>query len=73
MDKAGAYGIQELEDYWVEKIDGCYFNVVGLPISKLDSFIRKAFQYKITIICRILYGRKTYTKASYTIKDPGIK
>lgn len=36
MDKAGAYGIQD--DYgavFVEKISGCYYNVVGLPLSKV--------------------------------------
>ncbi|HEY2013771.1 MAG TPA: Maf family protein [Bryobacteraceae bacterium] len=33
MDKAGAYAIQGLASKFVEKIDGCYFNVMGLPIS----------------------------------------
>jgi septum formation protein len=33
MDKAGAYAIQGLAAKFVEKIDGCYFNVMGLPLS----------------------------------------
>jgi septum formation protein len=35
FDKAGSYGIQDEAGLFVEKIDGCYFNVMGLPITKL--------------------------------------
>lgn len=36
MDKAGAYGIQDdFGAVFVSKINGCYYNVVGLPLSKL--------------------------------------
>lgn len=35
MDKAGAYGIQDdFGAVFIEKINGCYYNVVGLPLSK---------------------------------------
>ena len=33
MDKAGAYAIQGLASKFIEKIDGCYCNVVGLPVA----------------------------------------
>ena len=33
MDKAGAYGIQQFASRFVTSIEGCYFNIVGLPVS----------------------------------------
>lgn len=41
MDKAGGYGIQTAGALLVEKIDGDYLNVVGLPISKLVETLRE--------------------------------
>jgi septum formation protein len=40
MDKAGAYAIQGVASRWVERIDGCYFNVVGLPVPRVYRMIR---------------------------------
>jgi septum formation protein len=42
MDKAGAYGIQGKGSLLVEKIDGCYFNVVGLPLVRLAEMLETA-------------------------------
>lgn len=34
LDKAGGYGIQDWFTIWIEKIDGCFYNVMGFPLSK---------------------------------------
>lgn len=39
-DKAGSYGIQGKAAIFVERIDGCYFNVMGLPLASLVQEMR---------------------------------
>jgi septum formation protein len=42
MDKAGAYGIQGYAARWIPRIDGDYFNVMGLPIARVVRLIDEA-------------------------------
>jgi septum formation protein len=41
MDKAGAYAIQGRASRFVTRIEGCYSNVVGLPLSLVDEMLRR--------------------------------
>ena len=42
LDKAGAYGIQEWVGYvGIERINGCFFNVMGLPLRKVYAALRR--------------------------------
>ncbi|MEP7028392.1 MAG: Maf family protein [Candidatus Eisenbacteria bacterium] len=42
LDKAGAYGIQEVAGAFVERVEGCFYNVVGLPLERLTRLWREA-------------------------------
>lgn len=49
MDKAGAYGIQGLSSIFIERVEGCYFNVVGFPVYNVYKNLKQMgvdiFQY----------------------------
>ncbi len=44
LDKAGAYGIQGRAGAFVDRIEGCYFNVVGLPLASLTAQLWKQLE-----------------------------
>ena len=46
LDKAGAYAIQGGAREFVERIEGCYFNVVGLPVARVYSMLRPASELR---------------------------
>ena len=47
VDKAGAYGIQEAAGAFVSKIDGDFYNVVGLPLCRLCEILKKEFDFVV--------------------------
>ena len=40
FDKAGAYGIQGLASKFVTRVEGCFFNVVGLPVARVYGHLK---------------------------------
>jgi len=50
-DKAGSYGIQDRFSIHINKITGCYYNVMGFPISKFHRKLKSAIKEKVIIDC----------------------
>jgi septum formation protein len=44
MDKAGAYGIQGYGAMMVRRVEGCYFNVMGLPLARLGLLLGQVLE-----------------------------
>ncbi len=47
LDKAGAYGIQDRSGLFVDRIEGCFYNVVGFPLTKFYEALKKLFDREI--------------------------
>jgi septum formation protein len=48
MDKAGAYAAQGIGAFIIERVEGCFYNVVGLPMSLIYDMLRDAGIYPLT-------------------------
>ena len=57
-DKAGAYAIQGIASAFIEKIEGDYFNVVGLPVRRMFRLLEEEFGIKLRFISDILASRE---------------
>ena len=58
LDKSGGYGIQDWFSVWIKKIDGCYFNVMGLPLSQFYKY----YNLVKTELCDVKNQWKNFNK-----------
>lgn len=61
LDKAGAYAIQGLGSLFVKRIEGCYFNVVGLPVYLLGEMLAS---FDVNILSQEVINEGKQKKAS---------
>ncbi len=59
LDKAGSFDIQGKGAFFIKRIDGCFYNVVGLPLRKLYFIFKKLGLFALTGIFFILSGCST--------------
>lgn len=67
-DKAGSYAIQETGDKFVKRIDGCYDNVVGLPVTRLKKLLNKFNRPEISVVIDNIALPNNYGVAKYNNK-----
>ena len=68
MDKAGAYAIQGIAARWIPRIEGCYFNVVGLPISLVYRMLQEHSALKIRLVVQFPPGSANFLHRTNTGK-----
>ena len=55
-DKAGGFDIEGKGALFIRRIEGCYFNVVGLPLSKLRVMLKKFGVHLLMVLCSLYLG-----------------
>ncbi len=58
-DKAGAYGVQGYASLFIDRIEGCYFNIVGFPVSLFEQLCRKSGIDPINDLISIIPNQKS--------------
>ncbi|MFC1594549.1 Maf family nucleotide pyrophosphatase [Candidatus Omnitrophota bacterium] len=60
LDKAGSFDIQNYGSLFIRRIEGCFYNVVGLPLAKLYKLLKKCGVSILAFVCMLnLYGCAT--------------
>lgn len=70
LDKAGAFDIQGPGSFFIRRIKGCYFNIVGLPVSKMYKMLKKAGVTIFAFLCSLtIFGCATEFNVATGKKD----